>query len=174
MVDLQTAEYLNIGSAKVRYGDNCINMDVARNKYTSVDVSGDVRNIPFPDERFKGVIFSHVLEHLHINEHERAILEIKRVLVPGGLLYLGCPDFEKSISNFLENKKGRREYWYQCIFGRVNYPSDRHLSGVTQEHLTSLLFASGFGHLKWIVTPEDEALLDVIATKLDTTPGNGI
>jgi len=173
MVDLETAEYINIGCANVRY-DNCINMDIALNKYTYVDVEGDVRKIPFPDERFKGVIFSHVLEHLPQCDHQKAMMEIRRVLKPDGTLYLGCPDLEQVMRNYLENYKGRNDYWYQCIYGRVNYPSDRHLSGITQEFLTDLLFGCGFGKLKWLKKNRDQATLDVIATKMDELPRSQI
>lgn len=167
MVDQDTAEYLNIGCGNSRF-PNCINMDVADNKYTFVDIVGSVLDIPFPDERFKGVIFSHVFEHLYQSEHNRALIEIRRVLKIGGSLYLECPDLMLACKYFNENFQGLRDYWYQCLYGRNLYGSDQHKSGVTEEYLTDLLFSHGFGHLKWSNRIKD-ANLCVIAEKLEET-----
>ena len=161
-------EYINIGCGNTRF-PNCINMDVADNKYTYVDVVGSVLDIPFSDERFKGVIFSHVLEHLCQNEHFKAMKEIRRVLKPNGTLYLEVPDLMLVCKYFIENFQGRRDYWNMCIYGRNLYGSDQHKSGITQEYLTDLLFTHGFGHLKWLDGNDKEPRLAVIAEKLEKT-----
>lgn len=165
----ENAEYLNAGCGRVRY-PNCINMDIADNKFTQPDIVGSVCKIPFPDERFKGIIFSHVLEHLHQSEHMVAMLEIRRVLKNDGKLFLEVPDFMKACKFYYENYQGRREYWYQCIYGKKDYSTDMHLSGITEEYLTDLLFCSGFGHLKWIDDGTEEPSLIVAAEKLEKVP----
>lgn len=162
-------EYLNAGCGTVRF-DNCINMDVAKSKLIDVDVVGSVLDIPFGDESFKGVIFSHVLEHLFKREHKKALMEIRRVLKKSGTLYLEVPDFNLAIEYFLKNHKGRSDYWYMCVYGREDYSSDVHKSGITEQYLTDLLFECGYGHLKWIDISKEEALLAVVATKLDDLP----
>jgi ubiquinone/menaquinone biosynthesis C-methylase UbiE len=50
---------------------------------------GSVYNLPFTDDSFDCVIISEVLEHLH--EDRRALLEITRVLKPGGVLAASVP-----------------------------------------------------------------------------------
>jgi len=168
MINLDECEYLNVGCGNSRF-PNCINMDIAKNKYTYVDVVGDVLNIPFPDKRFKGVIFSHVLEHLYQKKHYFAMQEIRRVLKPLGTLYLEVPDLMLVCKYFLENFQGRREYWYMCIYGRHLHEADTHKSGITQEYLTDLLFTHGFGHLKWKTRGDAEPVLIVVAEKLEKT-----
>jgi predicted SAM-dependent methyltransferase len=170
---LETAEFLNAGCGTTRF-DNCINLDVAANPLTTVDIIGSVLKIPFPKERFKGVIFSHVLEHLLIREHRVALCEINRVLKPQGTLYLEVPNFEKSMEYYLSNFQGRADYWYQCIYGREDYASDIHKSGIGERYLTDLLFDSGFANLKWIAIPEEYAILAVVAQKANEFLGERI
>jgi len=49
----------------------------------------DMHRLPFPDEAFDCVFASHVLEHAHTPT--RALAEVCRVLVPGGLLWAAFP-----------------------------------------------------------------------------------
>ena len=168
MNNLSDCEYINIGCGNVRI-KNCVNMDVAKNRFTVVDVVGDVLSIPFPDERFKGAIFSHVLEHLCLEDHSKAMTEIRRVLKPEGRLYLEVPDLMLVCKYFIENFQGRRDYWLMCLYGRGLYANDQHKSGITQEYLTDLLFTYGFGRLRWMNGNDKEPRLAVIAKKLENT-----
>src|SRR3990172_9594777 len=161
---LEEAEYLNAGCGTVRY-DNCINMDIVKNAYVDADIVGSVLSIPFPAERFKGVIFSHVLEHVSRNEHKLALLEIRRVLKQDGTLYVEVPDFELALQYYLSNKRGRKDYWYQCIYGRNEYNSDQHKSGLSEQYLTDLLFETGFSNLRWIDIDKEEAILAVMVKR---------
>jgi SAM-dependent methyltransferase len=158
--------YLNIGCGKVRY-PNTINMDVVKNKFTQTDIVGSALDIPFEDDRFEGIIFSHVLEHLNNKQHQKAILEIRRVLKFGGTVYIEVPNFEMACKYFVDNYQGRRGYWYQCIYGRDNYGTDTHRSGITEDYLTDLLFSNGFGHLKWPICDPSVAALAVFAEKVE-------
>jgi ubiquinone/menaquinone biosynthesis C-methylase UbiE len=53
--------------------------------------NGNVLDIPYPDEQFDTVLLISILEHLKPQELERAFLEIKRVLKPGGQVVYGVP-----------------------------------------------------------------------------------
>ncbi len=55
--------------------------------------NGNVYNIPFEDNSFDIIILDQVLEHL--SNLKLAMKEIKRVLVKGGLCYIGVPDAER-------------------------------------------------------------------------------
>lgn len=162
--------YINIGCGTVTF-DDCVNMDIADNPLVDAQVIGSVLDIPFEDETFRGVLFCHVLEHLFKREHRRALLEIRRVLKDKGTVYIEVPDLERAMFNFLANDKGRKEYWYMCIYGREDYATDVHKSGITEQYLTDLLFDCGFGKLKWMPIEKEQALLGVIATKLNDMPG---
>lgn len=166
---IENAEYLNAGCGTIRY-KNTVNMDIAANPLTIPDVVGSVLKIPFADEKFKGVIFSHVLEHLLIREHRIALCEIRRVLKPKGTVYIEVPDFDMVLKHYINNFQGKKEYWYQCIYGREDYASDVHKSGISEQYLTDLLFDCGFTNLKWIDIPKQHAIIAVVAEKADEIP----
>ncbi len=51
-------------------------------------VQGDARNLPFKDDVFNGAVCYDVLQHLLAGERNAAVREMRRVLSPGGLLFL--------------------------------------------------------------------------------------
>lgn len=50
---------------------------------------GFAESLPFPEASFDLVVLDNVLEH--VNDRDRTLVEIRRVLRPGGLLYLVTP-----------------------------------------------------------------------------------
>lgn len=56
-------------------------------------VRHDLRQrLPFDDDTFDGCLLSHVLEHADCQDGLRLLLEIKRVLRPGGIALISVPD----------------------------------------------------------------------------------
>jgi SAM-dependent methyltransferase len=53
-------------------------------------ICGDATALPFADQSFDAVTMFDVLEH--IPDHEKAIAEVKRVLRPGGFLFVSTPN----------------------------------------------------------------------------------
>lgn len=53
---------------------------------------GELHEAHFPDEYFDVVIMHHVIEHME--DPISVILEVRRILKPGGILLLGTPDFD--------------------------------------------------------------------------------
>jgi len=157
-------EYLNIGCGNCRI-TTAINMDVVENEISVPDIVGDILDIPFEGKVFKGVICSHILEHLDKNNHWKALSEMRRVLKDDGSAYIEVPDLEQFMRNYLENYLGSKDYWYNGVYGRTLYPSDRHLCGFNRQYLTDLLFNCGFGNLKWHDSPRNIASLCVVAHK---------
>lgn len=47
-------------------------------------------SLPFEDDSFDIVISHHVIEHVH--DQRRHLSEMKRVVAPNGIAYLGCPN----------------------------------------------------------------------------------
>ncbi len=76
----------------VRAGFNAMGVDISRGALLAMadrrTVQGDVRNLPFKDDTFDGVVCYDVLQHLLDVERNAAVLEIRRVLAPGGLFFL--------------------------------------------------------------------------------------
>ncbi|MEA9598533.1 methyltransferase domain-containing protein [Polynucleobacter sp. AP-Sanab-80-C2] len=65
----------------------------AKKKYTALNLrflEASCVDIPLPDASVDMVVSFETIEH-HA-EHDAMLLEIKRVLVPGGLLIISCPD----------------------------------------------------------------------------------
>ena len=166
MKNLDEMEYLNVGCGNILV-KNAINMDVVENEVAIPDVVGNILDIPFPDGRFRGVICSHILEHLDKKQHPRALAEMRRVLVEGGKMFCEVPDMEQFMRNYLENYLGSKDYWYNGIYGRVLYESDRHLCGFSEQYLTDLLFENGFGKLSWAKSHRRIASLVVLAEKVE-------
>ncbi len=66
---------------------------LAKEKYQRPNLeflSGSVENIPLPDKNIDVVVSFETLEH--IADQEKMLVEIKRVLVAGGLLIISTPD----------------------------------------------------------------------------------
>lgn len=78
---------MDIGSGDKYYEDlfpNKVNLDIDPER--KPDVVGDARNLPFQDNEFDNILCLEVLEH--INQPQKAIAEMQRVLKPGGKIIL--------------------------------------------------------------------------------------
>lgn len=82
------------GAKKVIGVDNSSEViDFARCKYERSGLEfkvGDVLNIDFPDSYFDAVVSFETIEH--VNNQEKALSEIQRVLKPNGLLIISSPN----------------------------------------------------------------------------------
>jgi len=63
-----------------------------------------IRKLPFKNDTIDAIYGSHILEHFCREDAIRILVDIKRVLRPGGILRLIVPDTEELISNYLKNK----------------------------------------------------------------------
>jgi predicted SAM-dependent methyltransferase len=84
---------LHIGAGPVRL-DRWLNTDL---------ISGEVyvdltRRLPFADATFSAVFGEHVIEHLSEGAALALMVELRRVLRPGGVLRLTTPDLHKIIA----------------------------------------------------------------------------
>jgi ubiquinone/menaquinone biosynthesis C-methylase UbiE len=96
-------------------------------------LAGSLNRLPFPDDCFRTVICSEVIEHV---PREQVILsEFRRVLEPGGTLILGTPDYSSAIWRTLE-----------LIYGWVHPGgyADEHINPYTRDGLRRELEKSGF------------------------------
>jgi SAM-dependent methyltransferase len=75
---------VDIGSGNRRLGKNVINVDI--HPWEQVDILADAHNLPFADSSVDGLVFSWVLEHM--KDPLKVESEFRRVLRPGGCLYL--------------------------------------------------------------------------------------
>jgi SAM-dependent methyltransferase len=77
----------NVGSGATSYGDTVINLDIG--PFPRVDVVGVAERLPIADASCDGAILMAVLEH--VADAERTLLELRRVLAPGGKLFVDVP-----------------------------------------------------------------------------------
>lgn len=73
--------------SSVNYFKNIFHLNIAIDRYP--DLCGDITSLPIRSNSFQQVICAEVLEHIF--EVERAIQEIERILMPGGLVLITVP-----------------------------------------------------------------------------------
>lgn len=78
---------LNVGSSSVRYGENCINVDI-QNK-PNVDVICDIHNLPDSLGNFDVIICNAVLQYC--SSPKTVAQQFFKVLRPGGYLFVDAP-----------------------------------------------------------------------------------
>ena len=115
----------------------------------SVDHVSDAGDLAcFSDDTFAQVYASHVLEHFdYMGTMLAALKEWKRVMVPGGTLYVSVPDLDVLARLFLDRELlsyQDRFMAMRMIFGGHIDKSDYHLVGLNQEFLTDVLRIAGF------------------------------
>lgn len=109
-----------------------------------VDIKTDIRKMVFEDNKFDFVICNHVLEH--IDEEQKAMKEILRVLKPGGKAILQVP-IDYSLDKTFEDPnitsdKDRQKYYGQYdhvrLYGK-DYPERLRQAGfdVTEDDFVS-------------------------------------
>jgi SAM-dependent methyltransferase len=69
----------------------------------NVIVHNLAKGIPFDSNSIDVVYHSHLLEHLDKGVAKRFLLEVKRVLKPGGIQRIVVPDFEKACSAYVSH-----------------------------------------------------------------------
>lgn len=86
---------LNIGCG-TDYKKGWINIDNNSDKnIKQLDLNWDLRHLlPFPENSVDFIFNEHFIEHLTVEESRKAILDMMRVLKPGGVLRIAMPDLE--------------------------------------------------------------------------------
>lgn len=84
--DLTDSVCVNLGSGQDIF-EGYINVDYGN--YKNVDIVADIQNLPFQNNSIDFIISNSVLEH--IENPEKVVSEIKRVLKPGGKAYISVP-----------------------------------------------------------------------------------
>jgi SAM-dependent methyltransferase len=87
MASLKGGKGLNIGSGSSCHSASVINLDLCVG--LNVNCVGNAEALPFADDLFALVMTQETLEH--VDDPEKAMAEIYRVMRPGGLLYCQLP-----------------------------------------------------------------------------------
>jgi len=69
-------------------------------------VVGDARELPFGDESFDAVFSYSVLQHLAKEDVPRAVAEVRRVLRPGGVVWVEMPNARGALNLVRQARRG--------------------------------------------------------------------
>ena len=115
----------------------------AKEKYKKENLSflaGSVVHIPYPDANFDVVISFETIEH-H-DEHEKMMQEIKRVLRPGGILFISSPD-----KLYYSDKTGFKNTYHVKELYRTEF------EGLLKKHFTNNQFFGQRSFFGSIIAP---------------------
>jgi hypothetical protein len=84
--------------------------NVDRQPGPGIDLVADVRGgLPLPPHGMDCAVAMHVLQDLAWPEIVPALVELRRVLMPGGVLRIGVPDLDRAIDAY---RAGRHDYFH--------------------------------------------------------------
>lgn len=98
-------------------------------------------SLPIPAASVDAIRCSHALEHIPSEKVARTLEEWRRVLVPGGTLWVMVPTLDYVCRYWLEH---RDDWGMKLIFGLQTGPGQEHKGGFTLSSLVSVLKRSGF------------------------------
>lgn len=125
---------LNIGAGQT-YFDGFTNLDVSSDWYAShhqqnafIEYNILTDRLPFDDASVDNIYCSHVIEHIQNADAERFFAESARVLKPGGVMRIACPDAEflYQVSRFDNDYWFWRRSWFEV------HPTRLGLADLTQ------------------------------------------
>jgi len=138
---------VNLGCGETKL-EGFINIDIEAS--VKPDIICDFRKnpLPFKDGDIEAVYSIHNIEHIEFVYWPLYLSEIYRVLQKDGVLVLAYPEFEVCVQNFLENKRGKKNFWRMTLYGRQLYPGDYHVTPVITGDLINYLRAIGFTNFR--------------------------
>jgi len=135
-----------------------INVDVAGSRQgRKPDVLCDLRRLkPFADNEIDEILSVHVVEHFWRWEVVDVVKEWVRVLKPGGMMVIECPNLLTACQEIMQNpdtaigpgKEGRRSMW--VLYGDPGWkdPLMMHRWAYTPESLMQLMREAGLVNLR--------------------------
>lgn len=139
IVDLGTADGMMLDTlSKIYKSAKCVGVEYnkglyeyAKKTYTHLEfINGDIQKMDFDDNQFDVAVATAVLEH--VVDMEETLKEIKRVLKPGGILVVTCPD----------------PFWEHLATMVGHLQDDQHVEVPTLKKLKKRFVNTGFKILK--------------------------
>ena len=134
---------LHIGGLNKKDGWEIFNTELG----TGVDEAGNAIDLSvYADETFCEVYTSHVLEHFSRKSITKVLTEWRRVLEPGGVLYVAVPDLKVLFDLYLNGNLSTQNKIrvLHMVYGSQTDRYDYHKFGFEFEMLRGLLGTAGF------------------------------
>ncbi len=104
----ETQDFASLEPGQLRYGG-----------YGSIDYRCDIENVPVADGEFDAILCTEVLEH--VREPIKVVLEMARILKPGGRLMLTAPLGSGIHQEPHHYYGGYTPYWYRDFLGAAGF-----------------------------------------------------
>ena len=128
-------------------GFECVNYD-ERNLYC-VDVTGDVRSLPFSDGEFDYIIASDIIEHFKISEIENILREWRRVLRVGGIMEFRMPNLRAICKKYIDGVHDAKMCSW-LLYGGQDYTGNFHYTAFDREWFKLVIEPLGFKEVEYI------------------------
>lgn len=146
---------LHLGCGET-YLDGYTNIDYPQSEHTVASVKADeykdLRTLSYPSGTIDEIRNHHVLEHFSRGETLGLLINWRRWLKVGGILFMETPDFEESARDFLEADEKSRDSIIRHIFGSQEAAWALHYDGWYEEKYRRVLGELGFEIIKIIKT----------------------
>lgn len=96
---MKTVSLLNVGCGS-KFSKDWTNVDMVKSS-PYVETHNILKGFPYPDNCFDAVYHSQVLEHIPKDKAFKFLGECNRVLKPGGILRVVCPNWENICREYL-------------------------------------------------------------------------
>lgn len=138
----ENAVLLHIGCGDVDV-PGFVNVDARRKPHVHI-VTRNLFNLRMiPDNTAVLVYMCHVLEHVPRHKVVQVLLEMRRVLRPGGVLRISVPDFDLILNIYRETGRSI-DAISSPLMGAQDYRENFHFVVFNEESLTALLERAGF------------------------------
>ena len=120
-VDLKSSlKKLNLGCGLIKFKD-FINIDI--NEKCKPDEILDIsKELPkLAQEYWEEIRLFKTLEYISLDLQFDVLSEIRNLLVDEGKLQIVYPDYGKLPWFYLDNHKGKRKYWQECLYGKQDH-----------------------------------------------------
>lgn len=128
---------------------NGVNIDVRA--MDTVDVVHDLETLPLPfkDGEFDKVYSQFAFEHLSWRIIRDFVKDVRRILKPGGRVYIVVPNLRKQAEWLARTKDWTLERETCMVFGDLNYEANSHKCSCSPELWQQIFKQAGF---KWVHT----------------------
>jgi predicted SAM-dependent methyltransferase len=144
---------LHLGAGR-RQVEGWLNVDVVGSDY-DIDFT---QRLPWRSGSFAAVVSQHVIEHFELFDELMPLLgELRRVLQPGGEVWLSCPDMEKICRLYIDGRA------HELVEDRLSREKEYSTQGAPPQQIVNDLFHQEGEHknlldfemLKWALESAD-------------------